>query len=184
MGRPREPRPAKLFVSILFTKERVLEEGLRDLQSLFGEIDWISKRLPFDWTDYYAEEMGHPLYRHFLTFSRLVPMETLPDVKEMTNHLEERHALGDGKRQLNIDPGYVCFEHVVLATTKGYSHRPYLRKGIYADLTLIYRNRSFQPLEWTYPDYRNEETIELFNEIRRAYHERLKRSEGGLWSNR
>lgn len=183
MGRPHEPRPAKLFMSLLFAKEEVLEDGLKDLRSLFGEIDWMSQRLPFDWTDYYTEEMGSPLYRHFLTFSRLVSMEALPEIKAMTNRLEEAYALGEGKRRLNIDPGYVCLEHVVLATTKGYSHRPYLRNGIYADLTLIYRNGSFQPLEWTYPDYRDAETIQLFNGIRKAYRERLRGNEGGLWPN-
>lgn len=184
MGRPREPRPAKLFMSILFGRESVLEEGLKDLQSHFGEIDWKSRRLPFDWTDYYAEEMGRPLFRHFVTFSRLVAMESLPEIKEKTNQVEEAYALEEGKRQLNIDPGYVCLEHVVLATTKGYTHRPYLRKGIYVDLTLIYRNRSFQPLEWTYPDYRHPETIELFNGIRKSYSEQLRGSEVGLWQNR
>jgi hypothetical protein len=92
----------------------------------------------------------------------------------MTNRLEEKYANSDGHRRFNIDPGYVCLEHVILATTKGYTHRPYLRDGIYADLTLIYRSKSFQPLEWTYPDYRKEEIITLFNQFRKKYLEDLK----------
>ena len=78
----------------------------------------------------------------------------LPEIKLTTNRLEEQWATPEGNRRINIDPGYLCLQHVVLATTKGYTHRPYLRDGIYADLTLIYRDKSFQPLEWTYPDYR------------------------------
>jgi hypothetical protein len=101
-------------------------------------------------------------------------MPLLPEIKQTTNRLEEKYATPVGNRRINIDPGYLCSEHVILATTKGYTHRPYLREGIYADLTLIYRNKSFQPLEWTYPDYRQEEIIQLFNQFRKTYLEELK----------
>jgi hypothetical protein len=40
---------------------------------------------------------------------------------------------------------------------------------------LIYRNKSYQPLEWTYPDYRQSEVIGLFNHFRKTYVEDLKR---------
>ena len=169
MGKPKEPRPSKLFASILFAQESVLTQGMDDLCRVFGKIDWISEKFGFDSTDYYTREMGGTLFRHFITFSDLLPMDRLPDIKHDTNRLEEHLAAPGGNRQLNIDPGYVCLEHVILATTKGYSHRPYLRKGIYADLTLIYRNKSFQALEWTYPDYRQAEVIRLFNQIRKRW---------------
>jgi hypothetical protein len=122
--------------------------------------------------------MGGDLFRCFITFKILISIPLLPDIKQSTNRLEERYATPVGNRRLNIDPGYICLEHVVLATTKGYAHRPYLRDGIYADLTLIYRNKSFQALEWTYPDYRQEEVIGLFNQFRKKYVEDLK---GELW---
>jgi len=178
MGKPREPRPAKLFASILFSDENVLKEGMEDLRQAFGEIDWISERFLFDFTDYYAKEMGDALFRHFMTFENLIPMDRLPDIKCATNRFEKKHASSGGMRQLNVDPGYVCPEHVILATTKGYSHRPYLRNGIYADLTLIYRQKSFQALEWTYPDYRQAEAIRLFNQIRKRYIDDLKGGQG------
>ncbi len=174
MGKAKEPPPSKLFMSVIASEESVLEEGLQDLRLEFGEIDFISPRFPFDFTDYYAEEIGASLFRYFVTFKRLISMTTLPDIKGTTNRIEERRAASDGKRRLNIDPGYLCLHHVVLATTKSYTHRPYLRDGIYADLTLIYRKKSFQALEWTYPDYRQEEIISLFNHLRKVYTEDLK----------
>jgi len=174
MGKPREPRPARLFTSIIFAEEDILNLAMEDLRKAFGEIDWISGRLHFDFTDYYAKEMGEALLRHFVTFKELIPMDRLPAIKHLTNRLEEKYEGQGGNRQINIDPGYVCLEHVILATTKGYSHRPYLRDGIYADLTLVYRNKSFQALEWTYPDYRQEEVIRLFNRIRKSYSDDLK----------
>ena len=174
MGKPKEPRPAKLFASVLFTQESLLKQGTDDLCRAFGKIDWISEKFRFDFTDYYAREMGGALFRHFITFGDLIPMDRLPDIKHETNRLEQRHAAPGGNRQLNIDPGYVCLEHVILATTKSYSHRPYLRNGIYGDLTLIYRSKSFQALEWTYPDYRQEEVIRLFTRIRKKVFDDLK----------
>ena len=135
----------------------------------------MSPRFPFDLTTYYTKEMGTPLFRHFITFEALIPMTSLPDIKHATNRLEKDYGTETGDRRINIDPGYLCLEHVILATTKGYSHRPYLREGIYADLTLVYHDESFRPLEWTYPDYRQAEVISLFNHWRKKYREDLKR---------
>jgi len=173
MGKPKEPKPAKLFMSLIALEDDIFHHGLEDLRSTFGKTDMISERLPFDLTEYYTDEMGKPLFRYFITFGRLILIPILPDVKLATNRLEEKYARLDGGRRINIDPGYICLEHVILATTKGYTHRPYLRDGIYADLTFIYRNKSFQPLEWTYPDYRAEAVVTLFNQSRKKYVEDL-----------
>jgi hypothetical protein len=176
MGKPKEPQSAKLFMSLIgliASENDLFHKGLHDLCSIFGEADTISEKFPFDFTEYYTREMGKPLFRHFITFERLIPIPTLPDIKRTTNHLEEKYATLNGNRRINIDPGYICLEHVILATTKGYTHRPYLRDGIYADLTLIYRSKSFQSLEWTYPDYRQEMVITLFNQFRKKYLEDL-----------
>ncbi len=174
MGKPREPEPAKLFVSLIAMEKEVSEQGMGDLRSAFGETDTVSETLPFDFTDYYTPEMGKPLFRSFVTFKRLIPIPSLPEIKQATNCLEEKYASAGGNRRINIDPGYVCLGHVILATTKGYTHRPYLRNGIYADLELIYRDKSFQALAWTYPDYRQEKVIRLFNQFRKEYLEDLR----------
>jgi hypothetical protein len=174
MGKPKEPQPAKLFMSLIALENDIFQQGVQDLCATLGETDTISQRFPFDFTDYYMQEMGKPLYRHFITFERLISIPALPDIKQATNHLEEKYAAPNGNRRINLDPGYICMEHVILATTKGYTHRPYLRDGIYVDLTLIYRNKSFQPLEWTYPDYCQEEVIALFNQFRKKYLEDLR----------
>jgi hypothetical protein len=174
MGRSREPKPAKLFMSLIASADDVFQQGIQDLCLAYGKIDFMSERFPFDFTHYYTKEMGEHLFRHFITFERLFPIPLLPEIKGATNRLEEKYATSEGNRRMNIDPGYLCFEHVILATTKGYTHRPYLREGIYADLTLIFQNKSFQPLEWTYPDYRQNEIIGLFNQFRKKYMKDLK----------
>ena len=178
MGTLSEPQPARLFMSLIVPGENILRQGLEEIRLLFGEVDGMSERFPFHLTDYYAKEMGSPLFRHFVVFRDLIPIPRLPEIKRTTNRLEEKLATAEGNRRINIDPGYLSLQHVVLATTKGYTHRPYLWDGIYADLTLIYRERSFHALEWTYPDYRQDEVIRLFNRLREKYKEDLKEGAG------
>ncbi len=178
MGKPKEAQPARLFMSLIVSDEDLLQQALARLASVFGETDLVSERFPFNFTVYYTKEMGSCLFRHFITFKNLIPIPRLPEIKLMTNRLEEQWATPEGNRRINIDPGYLCLHHVVLATTKGYTHRPYLRDGIYADLTLIYRDRSFQFLEWTYPDYRQARVIDLFNQVRKRYLDDIKQGAG------
>jgi hypothetical protein len=127
MGKPKEPKPAKLFMSLIGSEDECLQQGVKELCLEFGEIDFESERLPFQFTEYYNQEMGKHLFRRFLTFRNLISIPLLPDIKRSTNRLEEKFASPVGNRRLNIDPGYICLEHVILATTKGYAHRPYLR---------------------------------------------------------
>lgn len=174
MGKPKDPKPAKLFMSLMAGEEEILQRGLVDLRSAFGEIDFMSERFSFNFTDYYTKEMGPNLFRYLITFQSLISPSSLAEIKHTTNWIEEKYSAPNGNRRINIDPGYLCLEHVILATTKGYTHRPYLRDGIYADLTLIYRSKSFQTLEWTYPDYRQPQIVELFNRWRARYAEALK----------
>jgi hypothetical protein len=173
MGTPTVPKPAKLMMSLISREDGLLMKAMEDLKSIYGEVDLLSDLLPFDFTPYYDEEMGSPLFRRFIAFKELVPREALADIKMRTNGVEERYSR-DGCRRVNIDPGVLSAENLVLATTKGCAHRPYLRDGIYADLTLIFQSRSFKPLEWTYPDYGQGEVIELMNGLRRSYLVQLK----------
>ena len=173
MGRPKVPKPAKLVMSLISSEDELLMKAMEDLKSFLGEVDLLSDLLPFGFTRYYDKEMGTPLFRRFIAFKELVQREALADIKKRTNGVEERYSR-DGCRKVNIDPGVLSEENFVLATTKGFAHRVYLRDGIYADLTLIFRNRSFRPQEWTYPDYRQKEVIELMNGLRRSYLSQLK----------
>ena len=70
-------------------------------------------------------------------------------------------------RPLNLDPGYLTAAKLVLASTKDHSHRLYLAEGIYAEVTLYYRDGRWQPREWTFPDYRRADYQEFFNAARR-----------------
>jgi len=76
MGTPSEPQPAKLFMSLIAGKDDLFDQGMEALKMDFGEIDFISEKLRFDFTDYYAQEMGENLFRHFITFGPLISRDS------------------------------------------------------------------------------------------------------------
>jgi hypothetical protein len=173
MSNPREPEPVKLISSLFSPIEKLVYDVIRELEGIFGPTDWISPRLLFDRTKYYAREMGWPLQRRFISFQELARPEAIVETKLTTNDVESKH-LEDGKRRVNIDPGYISLERLVLATGKNYIHRIYLSKGIYADLTLIFRKGTFKPLDWTYRDYADPVIIGYFNDLREIYFRQLR----------
>jgi Domain of unknown function (DUF4416) len=162
------PKPVKLFVGLINSEDAPVDECIKRLEAAFGEIDSISEEFPFNFTSYYEEEMGKELRRKILSFRKLIKRDELVDIKIFTNQIEKNFST-EGKRRINIDPGYIAPEHLILSTGKGYYHRPYLGRGVYADLTLIYKNKEFHTLEWTYPDYRTEEMRQLLKSIREKY---------------
>jgi hypothetical protein len=173
MSQPQAPKPAKLVIGLFMREKHLLAAVCQDLTPRFGSIDMVSPWFAFDFTKYYETEMGAPLSRRLIVFKDLVRQGDLADVKLFTNSIEKKYAR-QGKRLVNIDPGYMLPERFVLATGKNYSHRIYIGKGIYADLTLVYRQGSFQTLDWTYPDYADPGMRSYLNSVRKKYIEDLK----------
>jgi hypothetical protein len=150
-------------------KDRALFEPLGgELSAEFGSVDMVSSWLPFDYTSYYEPEMGTPLSRRLLTYKKLINQEELAEIKRTTNRLEQA-CLQNDNRRVNIDPGYLLYERFVLASGKNFSHRIYIGRGIYADLTLIYQKGRFEKLPWTYPDYADEPMQEFLTRVRNKY---------------
>ena len=173
MSSPHEPDHVKIISSMFSPEKELFDRVVGQLSDIYGPVDWTSPPLLFDRTRYYAREMGWPLHRRFISFRELVPAGHLVDIKLKTNDIEQQY-IRDGKRAINIDPGYISLERLILATGKNYIHRVYLSKGIYADLTLIFKKGGFRPLEWTYPDYATPEIIECFNDLRERYMKQLR----------
>lgn len=161
--RPKKARNVKLAVSIISAEEA--------LSSRFGRMDFLSETIPFDGTDYYEGEFGGGLKRRFGSFEDLVTPDGdgLAEIKLFTNGIEDGFLAPDGKRRINIDPGLVSLERLVLASCKNFTHRIYLRDGVWADLTLIYTAGEFKDLPWTYPDYRADVMKSWLRQIRARY---------------
>lgn len=168
MGQPRIALDVKLFAAVTFNDESIHDAAKARLIEKFGAIQVISKIFDFNFTEYYAAEMGLNLKKQLFGFEKLMRPEALPDVKLLTNAIEEAF-LSNGRRQVNIDPGYLTGANVVLATTKNFDHRIYLGKGIYGDVHLRYRREKFHFNDWTYPDYRAMIAIDFFARLRKVY---------------
>lgn len=166
MSLPREAPPVKLMIRFLFSDFTVQLEALKKLEGRFGPMDYLSAPGPFPYTSYYDDEMGAGLQRQTASFVGLLSPAALPDVKLWTNALEQELAQ-KGKRKVNVDPGILSEERLVVATGKNFTHRIYLREGIYADLTLIYQKGAYQPFPWTYPDYREPDFLHLLGVLRK-----------------
>jgi hypothetical protein len=169
VGTAREPREAALFAGVLRADEVEQSRVEEVLEREFGRVLLRSETFAFTECGYYDREMGPLIWRVYLAFDRTIPMGELADVKRVTNGMElSGEFFRGGKRCVNIDPGYLTNGKVVLATTKDFGHRVYLRDGIYAEVTLRYRSREkgFAPWEWTYADYRREASLRFFNELR------------------
>ncbi|MFN4190439.1 MAG: DUF4416 family protein, partial [Pseudothermotoga sp.] len=170
MGEIKRVEPVNLVIFIFAQHlEYWLSEIIPPLESSFGKIDYISKELPFSlYTNYYDREMGSDLKGKLLSFERLIHPSLLADVKIFTNRLEEKYAV-EGKRKFNMDPGYVHHSNFVLASTKSWANRVYLKNGIYAEVTLLYLSGEFRHWEFTYPNYRSEDYKRELEYVRQLY---------------
>ncbi len=169
MGKITKHNPrVKLIIGLVYKDEAVFIKARNELRKKFGRVDFEPAPIDFNYTDYYEAEMGKGLKRRFISFSKLIPIEGLYRIKLYTNRLEARFLEG-ACRRINIDPGYMDLAKLVLVTTKDYAHRIFLRKGIFAEITLSYRENTFSRNDWTYPDYCTKEYIGIFNQIRKLY---------------
>lgn len=173
MGEAKPFKPARLVMGVLYSDEAVKQKLFGVLEAQFGTILHTSDSIPFTHTDYYTQEMGSPIIRFFVAFTELVDPANLAAIKTKTNRMEIELSGGEHRR-VNLDPGILTQDSLMLATTKNRSHRIPLQDGIYGEVTLLYAHGAFQILPWTYPDYQSETTRELFKQWRAEYLKQMK----------
>ncbi len=161
MGAYKPPAPVKLVVGLLAGEPGQLEVFRTRLAERFGPEEEVMAPIPFTWTRYYEDELGPSQWRTFVSYEPLIPREALVEIKRWTNDLEAETAR-DGKRSINLDPGYLTLGQFFLATTKDQRHRVYVRDGIFVEPTLYFEDGDFHPFAWTYRDYRSEEYKRYF----------------------
>jgi len=177
MGTIRPPKRAKLLAGLLSADPDLLLLARRRLTERFGDIEFETELWPFTNTDYYRDELGDDIQRQFVFFRELCSVESLPDIKRETNAVEQRlcdeTARPHSARPVNIDPGYITFSKLVLASTKDYSHRIYLHQGIYAEVTLRFEAGQWKSWPWTYPDYAADTYHAAFTQARESLKSQL-----------
>jgi len=172
MTKIRQIDPVKLFVGIIYQQGISLPEIGAILSDRFGEIDLVSSDMPFDYTDYYSAEMGTGLCKRLYSFEKLIDPIDLSEAKLFTNEIEQKY-LVEGKGIFNLDPGYLDLPKVVLASAKDFSHRIYIGKSIFAEITLSFVHNKYTFLPWTYSDYKTEGYLKFFYAMRNLYRTKL-----------
>ena len=167
------PDPGNLIVGIIAAGRELIPLATSVLEAQYGRTDGMSDIIDFSFTDYYRSEMGEKLMRAWVSFANLQPLARLAEIKLTTNRLENQFRTAEGNRRVNLDPGLLTLHNLVLATTKNYAHRIYLRDGIFAELAIIYQHGGFRPQAWTYPDYQSPEALSFLRRVREAYIEKL-----------
>jgi hypothetical protein len=169
MGDIHDPLPVLLIIAASSRHEDAIVRAKEWATGNIGTIEMCSESFEFTETDYNEATMGPNLKKQFIAFRQLVDPASLATIKCRTNRWELEYAQLGGHpepRPLNLDPGYITPAKLVLASTKDHAHRIYLRDGIYAEITLSYRKRKWQPLEWTYPDYLRDDYHQFFTRCR------------------
>jgi hypothetical protein len=169
MGSISTPHPVLLLVAVSSRYEAALDWARERIAAEFGTLGAVSEVFAFTETVYYTATMGTDLLKQFVVPTQTIDPGRLPAIKRMTNDWEIEYASQTDHpepRPLNLDPGYLTLAKLVLASTKDHAHRIYLADGIYAEVTLSYRGKAWQPFDWTYPDYRRADFQQFFTECR------------------
>lgn len=141
------------------------------VRSEWGEIPLLSERFAFRESEYYHKTMGDGLWKQFAICRPQYDPGAIAMDKRTTNRWESEYAesvLHEESRPLNIDPGYLALTKLVLASTKNREHRIYLRDGVYAEVTLAFRDQRWNAMPWTYPDYQRGD-FQAFFTLARKY---------------
>jgi len=171
--KPQEVQQVKLLIGFLYHERSKYHKALELVQERWGISDYQSQEYFFDLTDYYEPEMGKPIFRSINSYSMLISPGSLAEIKLATNQIEEELA-ESGKRRVNLDPGYLDYDKLVLASAKYNYQKIYLSKGIYADITMFYRKGRYIAADWAFPDFKQGIYENDFLQIRHLYKQQLK----------
>lgn len=172
MSKEKKQSKAVLVIAFLYNDEYYLKEALKLTVKKLGFVKLKSDTFYFTHSKYYEKEMGKDLKKIFVVFENMIERENLVNIKKITDKIELKLSK-NLKRTVNIDPAILTLENFVLATNKNFTHRIYLKNGVFADLTLIYKNNSYSNLPWTYSDYGSEYTKNFLNKIRKIFYDKL-----------
>jgi hypothetical protein len=179
MAEPFLPDPVLLIVAVFSRHAEAFASARSRLEQFFGPVAFESQAYNFHQTAYYEASMGPGLQKKFLVLHSLFPADCLAEVKQRTNEIEAELARTNRYpevRPINLDPGILSLGKFMLATMKDQAHRIYLRKGVYAEVTLRFQAGVFEPWSWTYADYRLPLVRAFLKEARDFYRERLQQT--------
>jgi hypothetical protein len=165
MAQFKKPEKALLLMAVMYSNRASLEKAMNELTKKFGPVSTQSKEFDFTkFTQYYNPEMGKKQIKKYVVFEKLIDRAKLADIRIFTQKLEDRLSKNK-KRTVNIDPGYITKEAVVLGTLKERAHKIYLGKGVFADLQGLFGKHELRTFEYTFADLK--ENADFFIKVRK-----------------
>lgn len=170
MGAIYEFDKEKLIVGVIYHDKEVFRQATEILVREFGEIEDVSEEFSFskEFSSYYDDELGGEGKRLIYSFKNTVDPSRQAEIKEFTNNVESKFSV-EGKRLINLDPGFINHGRLMLATTKNTGFRIALKNGIYTELTLFYARGKWNKFPWTYRDYQSERVQRFLIGVRKKY---------------
>ncbi len=172
MIRTLEPPPGRLILSTVSSSVDALAEALEKLERRFGRVQFETDAIPCSDAERFREEMGDRPQRRFFSFERMVARCSLIDVKAACDKIEPQFADevdGFMFRTVNLNPGIMSEENLIMAGHRELNHCVYIGQGTYAEIALIYTRGQFVRLPWTNPDFYSDQAIDLFNRVRDCF---------------
>jgi hypothetical protein len=173
----KKPEPVKLIIGILACDEKAANAAADMIKAKFGNCDLESEIWPFTHTQYYTGETGKAIVKKFVAVEKLIMPDKLADIKLKTNKMEQKLAAkfgGNLSRPVNLDPGYIEPSKLVLASTKNFSHRIYIGKRIWAEVTLVYSKGQWKGFEYSFPDHKEDRYHGFFSRVREKLVQQLR----------
>ena len=168
----KEPPPGRLVISTITSSWDALAEAVEHMERRFGRVLCETDHIPCSQSERYLEEMGENVWRRLFSFETPVSRSSLPELKAACARIEPRFAdrLGDFCfRTVNINPGILTPDNLIMASRHNASHRIYINGGTYAEVTLIYSRDRFTRLPWTDPDFCHTEAIDFLCRVRSSF---------------
>jgi len=147
---------AKLIIALMYSDKEIFNKTISDLKNRFGEIEKESESYDFNFTKYYEKEMGAELIKKFIVFKKPIGTEELADIKLFTTEIEKKYSI-EGKRKINLDPGYLTKTELVLASfKKGTNYKQQISDKVWAHKVLEFDGNIVKEFWHTFPDYKSE----------------------------
>jgi hypothetical protein len=169
MSEQVEVLPVVPIISVISSDEGLKRESGLLLESEFGAADLLSGLYPFDLSDYYEAEMGIKLTRRWFSFSTLRDASELAAWKYICVDIEQKFLDPDANRMVNIDPGYLDYGKLVLASFKSAPDKIYMGRGVWAHTCLRFGNGGFTAPDHSFPDFIDGRFNDYMIEVRKNY---------------
>jgi hypothetical protein len=152
----------RLFFALMYKDKDVLEKVIDELKTDFGGVVAKIPEYDFDFTDYYLEEFGSDLKKTIIVFEKNIEKKDLIEIKIISSHIEKDFSPDGNKRVINVDPGYLDDNQVVLASFKGKDFKEDIGEGIFSHIVLVFEDGRVRDFHHTFADFKSKPVQDFF----------------------